>query len=73
MHILPALPPVWSDGEIKGLRARQGLTVDLKWSQGNLISVTLTADEDTTVKLRYKDHVKKVKVGGKKPLILNRL
>ncbi|MNI27553.1 hypothetical protein D3C73_812940 [compost metagenome] len=73
VHILPALPPVWSDGEIKGLRARQGLTVDLKWSQGNLISVTLTADEDTTVKLRYKDHVKKVKVGGKKPLILNRL
>lgn len=73
VHILPALPPVWSDGEIKVLRARQGLTVDLKWSQGNLISVTLTADEDTTVKLRYKDHIKKVKLGGKKPLILNRL
>ncbi|MFU1855799.1 glycosyl hydrolase family 95 catalytic domain-containing protein [Sphingobacterium sp. NGMCC 1.201703] len=73
VHILPALPLIWSDGEIRGLRARQGLTVDLKWSQGNLISVTLTADEDTTVKLRYKDHIKKVKLGGKKPLILNRL
>lgn len=73
VHILPALPLVWSDGEIRGLRARQGLTVDLKWSQGNLISVTLTADEDTTVKLRYKDRIKKVKLGGRKPTILNRL
>lgn len=73
VHLLPALPSFWSDGEIRGLRARQGLTVDLKWSQGNLISATLTAEEDTTVKLRYKDHIKKVKLGRKKPLILNRL
>ncbi|QIH32970.1 glycoside hydrolase family 95 protein [Sphingobacterium sp. DR205] len=73
VHLLPALPSFWPDGEIRGLRARQGLTVDLKWSQGNLISATLTAEEDTTVKLRYKDHIKKVKLGRKKPLILNRL
>lgn len=73
VHLLPALPSFWSDGEIRGLRARQGLTVDLKWSQGNLISATLTAEEDTTVKLRYKDHIKKVKLGRNKPLILNHL
>jgi len=73
VHLLPALPLLWSDGEIRGLRARQGLTIDLKWGQGTLTSVTVTADRDTTVKLRYKDHIKKVKVSHNKPLVLNHL
>ncbi len=33
---LPALPDAWKNGEIRGLRTREGKTVDLKWRDGKL-------------------------------------
>ena len=37
----PALPSVWSEGEVSGLRARGGLTVGMRWSQGKLAHASL--------------------------------
>jgi alpha-L-fucosidase 2 len=41
IHLLPALPRAWSDGQYEGLRARGGVTVDATWSGGKLTSATL--------------------------------
>ncbi len=42
LHFLPALPAAWPDGTIRGLRARGGYAVDLRWNAGLLTRAEVT-------------------------------
>jgi alpha-L-fucosidase 2 len=37
----PALPSVWAEGEVTGLRARGGLTVSMRWERAKLVEASL--------------------------------
>ena len=42
IQLLPSLPQAWDHGEVKGLRARGDVTVDLRWQRGRLVEAVLT-------------------------------
>jgi alpha-L-fucosidase 2 len=43
-RLLPALPKAWPNGSFRGLRARNGLEVDLDWQNGRATQATLHAN-----------------------------
>ncbi len=43
LRLLPALPPQWPTGAVRGLRARDGVVVDLEWRAGRLVRARLRA------------------------------
>jgi alpha-L-fucosidase 2 len=60
--ILPALPKAWPAGEVKGLRARGGVTVDIRWKDGRATEVGLVSDKTREHRLRVSGDSDAVKV-----------
>ena len=52
VHLLPALPDVWADGEVKGLCARGGFVVDMKWQDKQLASAKIHSSIGGTLRIR---------------------
>ena len=52
VHLLPALPDAWKQGEVKGLRARGGFIVDERWADGKLRTASIRSTIGGTLRLR---------------------
>jgi alpha-L-fucosidase 2 len=57
IHLLPALPSAWPAGQVRGLRARGAVQVDIDWKAARLEQATLTASLDRTVRVRIGSRV----------------
>ena len=60
IHILPAIPQAWNKGEVKGLKARGNVVVDMKWDNNKLVSSVLVAANDCSVQVKYNGKAQKV-------------
>lgn len=51
IELLPALPKPWEDGALTGLCARGGVSIDMRWKAGAIVSMALHAKKDGVIRL----------------------
>ncbi|MFD2162368.1 glycoside hydrolase N-terminal domain-containing protein [Paradesertivirga mongoliensis] len=52
IHLLPALPDVWTSGSVKGLVARGGFVVDIDWKDSRVTKLVVTSKIGGNCRLR---------------------
>jgi alpha-L-fucosidase 2 len=62
ISLLPALPPSWSNGSVRGLRARGGYELNITWRDGKLTEATIHSHNGGAAKLRYGSTTQEVKL-----------
>ena len=71
LDLLPALPAAWPDGEITGIRARGGLTVDLKWRNFQPVSLRLAASVPGNFELQWAGDRRSLELRAGNPVTLS--
>ena len=71
LDILPALPAAFSEGEVKGICARGGFVLDMKWSKGKLVQLKIVSKAGLPLQLRYNGTIKKFNTTKNGTYILN--
>jgi len=61
VDILPALPVALASGEVKGICARGGFVMDMKWSAGKLVKLKVRSKSGNDLLLRYDGKIVTVK------------
>ena len=62
IRILPALPPNWRNGMVKGIKARGNIQVDLEWESNELKHLKLLSKNDIQTEIIYKEKRIKIKL-----------
>ncbi|NNM25148.1 MAG: hypothetical protein HKO59_04020, partial [Phycisphaerales bacterium] len=57
IDLLPALPPAWPDGSVRGLCARGGFVVDVRWRDGGLVEAEVHSRRGGPCSVRLADRM----------------
>jgi len=68
LRFLPALPVEWPAGEVTGLRARGGFTVDLKWRQGRLLRARIYSANGGPCAIRWQGEPFRITTNDGRPV-----
>ncbi len=60
IDILPALPAEFEEGEVKGICARGGFVLDIKWKEGKLKQLKVKSHAGLPLQIRYNGIVKNI-------------
>ncbi len=71
IHLLPALPSEWPQGQVRGLRARGGFEVDMTWAQGRLQRAVIRSVGGTEVRVLYRSQWRDITVKPSGTIVLD--
>ena len=57
IQLLPALPSKWAEGEVKGLKARGGFTIDIKWQNSKITKLVIYSSLGGNCRIRTNEEL----------------
>nr|WP_254448578.1 hypothetical protein [Spirosoma rhododendri] len=66
LNLLPARPDAWASGQVRGLKARGGYTLDMDWQAGKLTRLVVQSAQGGVCRLRLPGQLR---LAGKNPLV----
>ncbi len=72
LHLLPALPDAWPDGEIKGMKLRGGYLMDVRWEEGQISQAVIQniTSPDGKLRVLYRDQRVDLEIPQGRPVTL---
>ncbi len=64
LHLLPALPPEWPTGSLRGVRARGGIEIDMTWRDGRVSTLKLKSSRPQVLTLRTGGYADELDLGA---------
>ncbi len=69
--LLPSLPKAWQSGEIKGIKAKGGFELDIKWDKGKLSEAKIKSTFGNPCKLNYNGKLKELELEAGESILLD--